>query len=236
MGSGHQSGVAKGAVAILAFCAVLGSWSLYRRYAESHAPLPGVSSVQGPCVLWFIGSSSMARWSTLERDMQPWRAQNRGIEAATYPEILRHFSNEREAAPQAIILYAGENDLAEGMPLRAVVGHLASFLDRRRALFGDVPVFLLSMKPSPKRKAIWGVQQQYNAAAQVLASRDSSIHYVDISGPLIRAAADADIYRPDRVHMNPKGYVVWADTVLTALDRDMSERVKRRCGVALPDS
>lgn len=223
------SALFKPAFAILIFCTIVGGWLSYGRYREAHAPLPDSAERQGACALWFIGSSSVRRWSTVGRDMQPWIAHNRGIDDASYPEIRARFANEHAQAPGAIILYAGENDLANGTPVRTVLRQLAMFVEERRAAEGNTPILLLSMKPSPKRAYILRDQLLFNAAARHLAMRDPSIHYLDVTTPLMETAKAKNLYQPDQVHMNARGYAIWADVVTKALASVMPVDIQRRC-------
>lgn len=224
-----HSALFKLAFAILIFCTIVGGWTFYSRYRDAHAPLPDSAGQQGACALWFIGSSSMRRWSTMERDMRPWIAHNRGINDASYPEIRAHFANERAPPPGALILYAGENDLANGTSVRTVVRQLAMFVAERRMAEGNTPILLLSMKPSPKRAYILKDQMLFNAAARHLATLDPSIHYIDVTTPLMDAAKTKDLYQPDRVHLNASGYAIWADNIRKALASVMPVDSQRRC-------
>lgn len=225
-----RSALLKPVVAVLIFCTVIGGWSFYNRYREAHAPLPDSAGRQGECALWFIGSSSMRRWSTVGQDMRPWTAHNRGIEGADYPEIRAHFANEHARPPGAIILYAGENDLASGTSVRTVLHELAMFAAERRAAEGNTPILLLSMKPSPKRARILKDQLLFNTAARHLAMGDTSLHYVDVTTPLITAAKSTNLYLPDQVHMNAAGYAIWARIVAKELAFILPKDVQRRCG------
>lgn len=225
----NRSALLKPLVAILVFCSLTGGWSFYDRYRQGHAPLPDSAGPQGECALWFIGSSSMRRWSTVGQDMLPWIAHNRGMEGANYSAIRAHFVNERAKAPGAIILYAGENDLANGIPVRAVVRELAMFAAETRAREGHIPLLLLSMKPSPKRARIFQDQLLFNRAARYLAKEDANLHYVDVTTPLVEAARSTNLYLPDRVHMNPAGYAIWARIISRELALILPKELQRRC-------
>lgn len=231
----ERSPAAKAALALAVFCLIVGSWTAYRHYRESSVTLPGKRANAGPCALWFVGSSSIHRWSSLDKDMAPWVALNHGIDNAAYADILPRFANSaKEAKPAAIILYAGENDIARELPVRATVRNLAQFLELRSEVMGDVPVLVLSMKPSPGRWSNFKAQQLFNAAAQRLTPRMREAYYVDITTPLLTNGRTGDNYRGDGVHMNPAGYRIWANAVrkrlheiLPAAKLQLCERARR---------
>ena len=191
--------------------------------------LPDDGGRQGACALWFIGSSSMHRWSGLRQDMSPWVAHNRGINGALYPEIIAGFRRAAEAAPSALILYAGENDIAAGVPIPSVIEGLADFLDLRSKRMAHVPVFLLSMKPSPGRWQFYPQQQQFNRAAAKLIARYPDVTMVDTTTPMLVEGKPGGFYREDGVHMNPAGYDIWARTVKAALARHAMSQPGTAC-------
>ncbi|WP_257555162.1 GDSL-type esterase/lipase family protein [Sphingobium sp. CFD-2] len=221
---------AKWGLAALIFCLIVGSWLAVGRYRAAHVTLPDDGPGPSACSLWFVGSSSMRRWTSLNRDMAPWKTHNRGIDDATFAEILPRFANAaQDSKPVAIILYAGENDIANGIEVRTVLRNLGRFLDLRNRMMGDVPVVILSMKPSPARRSIFKSQMLFNAAAQGLIERMPLTYYADITTPLLKDGKLGDNYRADGVHMNPAGYGIWAGVVRQRLNDVLPAETVRRC-------
>lgn len=224
------SPMAKMGVAALVFGMIVGGWLAVQHYRQSTATLPDDNPRQSACSLWFVGSSSMHRWTSLKQDMAPWAVHNRGINDATFAHILPRFANAADdRRPAAIILYAGENDIAHGVPVRTVIRELAYFLDLRNRMMGDVPVLVLSMKPSPGRRSSLQNQRLFNAAAQRLLPHVRQAYYADITTPLLKDGILGDNYRPDGVHMNPAGYSIWAKVVRRRLDEILPPETLRRC-------
>ena len=227
----NASPLAKLAVALAVFGLIVGSWMLVARYREANMVLPDAANRQGNCTLWFVGSSSVHRWTSLDRDMAPWIAHNRGINSATFADILPRFAHidPVDGHPRAIILYAGENDIAAGLPVRTVIRQLAAFLDLRSQKFGDLPVLILSMKPSPSRAASLPDQRLFNAAVQHLIPHMPASFYADITSPLLKNGQLGDNYQPDGVHMNTQGYRIWADVVRHRLAQILPADTLRAC-------
>lgn len=224
------SPLAKFGLATFIFCAIVGGWLAVQHYRQSTATLPDDNPRQSACSLWFVGSSSMHRWTSLSQDMAPWVTHNRGINNATFADVLPRFANAADdQRPVAIILYAGENDIANGVPVRTVIRELGHFLDQRSRMMGDVPVLVLSMKPSPTRWSSFRNQQLFNAAAQRLIPHARQAYYADITTPLLKDGRLGDNYRPDGVHMNPAGYHLWAEVVRRRLGEILPPGTLRRC-------
>lgn len=218
-------------VALAVFGLILGGWVLAKRYRDATVILPDDGDRQGDCALWFVGSSSIYRWTSLDRDMAPWIAHNRGINSATYADILPRFAHidAADGRPRAIILYVGENDIATGVPVRTVIRQLAAFLDLRRQKFGDLPVLILSMKPSPGRAVNLPDQRLFNAAAALLIPHMPATYYADVTSPLLENGKFGDNYQPDGVHMNAQGYRIWAGIVRHRLTQILPADTLRTC-------
>jgi lysophospholipase L1-like esterase len=218
-------------IALAVFCLIIGGWMMVTRYRDATETLPNNSDQNGQCTLWFVGSSSIHRWTSLKRDMTPWTAHNRGINSATYADILPRFAHidPAQGRPRAIILYAGENDIATGVPVRTVIHQLAAFLDLRRQKFGDLPVLILSMKPSPARAASLPDQRLFNAAVQQMIAHMPASFYADITSPLLKDGELGDNYQPDGVHMSAQGYRIWADVVRHRLKQILPADTVRTC-------
>lgn len=228
-----SSPVAKLAVALAVFGLIFGGWMLANRYSDTNAPLPDDRGRdESRCALWFVGSSSIHRWTSLQQDMAPWDTHNRGIDGATFAQILPRFAHVDgdDGTPRAIILYIGENDIAAGVAVRTVIHQLAAFLSLRSDRLGNVPVLLLSMKPSPTRSANLPDQRLFNAAARHLVAHMPAAHYADITTPLLKDGVLGDNYQPDGVHMNAKGYAIWARVVRHRLTQILPPDLVARCG------
>lgn len=230
----RMSPVAKICIALGLFIVADGGWKLWqwhRSDPDAAAPLPNVDGPQGPCVLWFVGSSSIFKWTTLERDMEPWIARNRGISGATIAYVNLRFSNEDVAhRPQAVIFYGGENDIAYGEAPSDALADLNGFLVLKSRKLGRVPVFIVSVKPSPERLEQLPKQTTFNAAARSLAGRRRDLTYIDIASKMLVDGKPGPFYVPDGIHMNAAGYRLWTEAVRKSLHDMLPRRVRRRCG------
>ena len=56
--------------------------------------------------------------------------------------------------PHAIVVYAGENDIAAGKSVSRVVADFDRFMDRKSQILRAVPVYFISLKPSKLRKRL----------------------------------------------------------------------------------
>lgn len=226
-----QSKLTKWLVAALTFVGIFVAAKFAGLLSPAPTRLPDEHAGSERCMLWFVGSSSVHRWSTLERDMAPWSAHNRGIEGATLAEIVPLFAKvaPAEGKPVAIILYAGENDIAFGQNYRGVIRDLARFAIVKAQRYPGVPLLVLSMKPSPGRAANFAQQQLYNRAAERLVPQLPDARYVDITKPLLKGGMPRSHYQADGIHMTSGGYAIWADVVRASLKQALPQSVLSAC-------
>jgi hypothetical protein len=220
----NHSPTGKAVAMALVVAAGVAGWTALQRYQpalEAKLPLPGVG-LSDPCAIWFIGSSTIQRWNNLPADMAPWKAVKRGVDGAKFAELTERFGQEPTSTPpRAIVLYAGENDLAEGATPAQVLAELQGFLAARTRMYGPVPVLVISLKPSPTRWANRPLQQLYNAEVRQLTQTAPRIAYVEIGPLLMDGAKPGNFYVADGIHLTPAGYRRWTPALNAALSREL---------------
>ncbi|HEX4712619.1 GDSL-type esterase/lipase family protein [Phenylobacterium sp.] len=167
-----------------------------------------------PCGFLFVGSSSIRFWRTLDADMAPLPALNRGFGGSTVADVDYYFDKVvAPYRPRAIVFYAGENDLDAGAAPGAVTADFARFLDLKTKALGETPVYFISLKPSKLRWAQRGAQAEVNAQIQAMAAQRHDLHYVDVVPAMLAGGIPKDIYVADGLHMTPDGYRLWTAVV-----------------------
>lgn len=189
----------------------------FRLWDRARPPAPGS--------IVFVGSSTIAHWTTLAADLAPLPVVRRGISgarlsqiAALLPDLIARYG------PRAVVIYAGENDLAGFLGSKAERPEAvrASFQTFCRAVHDRVPaapIYFLSIKPARARLAHAAA---FNAANELVAdacAADGRLHYVDATTPFLAAdgGARADLFERDGIHLNGEGYRVLAEVVRRAL-------------------
>jgi lysophospholipase L1-like esterase len=195
-------------VGVMVFSVSVGGWAAFQSYVKMHEPLPNGQGRQGRCVLWFVGSSSIYRWTTLADDMAPWITRNRGVAGAFLPELRQRFANENAPVlPDAIIFYGGDNDIANGETATAAI----------------------SIKPSPARWLKRPVQLAFDQTVRDTARHTRNLTFVDASAGLLVGGQPGPFFEKDRIHLSAAGYRVWAASVHDALVVSMPRGAVNRC-------
>lgn len=229
--------VGKLAFASAVFVAIVGGYLgvLDARAAarEAAATLPGAGPADGRCTLWFIGSSTIFRWSSLPHDMRPWRARNRGVNGAMISQIVLRLRNEPPGPPPAaIVFYAGENDIAGGASVADTIAAFRRFLAAKTRRYGPLPVIAISLKPSPTRWPDLQKQTAFNDAVRCLAARRDDLRFVDIRPAMLVDGRPGPFYVGDGIHMNSVGYARWTAILRPALTRLLPTGAAASCAAA----
>lgn len=180
-----------------------------------------------PGAVVFIGSSSIRMWRTLGTDFPGVRTLNHGFGGSHLEDSVHHFGRlVRPFAPAAVVLYAGENDVAGGMAPEKV---LADFREFRRLLREAAPgaaLVFVSLKPSPSRERHLAAMARTNALIAAECAHDPRAAFVDVATPMLDAGGQprVELFLSDRLHLNAAGYALWAARVRPVLEAALSGR------------
>lgn len=171
----------------------------------------------------FVGSSSFAFWTDVRQYFPEKPILNRGFGGSELSDVL-HYADRVILAyrPRQIVVYAGENDLAAGGKSPADVCRLFVhlFTKIRRAL-PNVPVAFVSIKPSPSR---WKLKPRMDEANRLIAgylARQRAARFVNVVPVMLDPATGRPkpaIFKADSLHMNDKGYRLWAEALRPVLE------------------
>ncbi|MGD9723764.1 MAG: serine hydrolase [Pirellulales bacterium] len=181
-----------------------------RKYeaADAQAPPPANSIV-------FVGSSTIDRWN-LAKSFPGLPVVNRGLDGARIVDAT--YICERlvhKYRPTTIVLYAGDNDLAEGeLTPAAVFANFQTFLSQVHALLPATRVVFISIKPSIERWALIEPIRQTNRLIKKHCEADPLVSYVDIEPAMLGADGKPrkELFT-DGLHLSAGGYQLWTSLV-----------------------
>lgn len=166
----------------------------------------------------FYGSSSVRLWATLEQDFADAQPLNLGFGGSTLAACAWHFEHlVPPAQPHALVLYAGDNDLAEGRQPEEVCLFFCALAHKIEQHLPDVPVTYLSIKPSPARWDIVEAIRRTNALIAAEIERRPQFQFIDATAAMLTpdGQPDRSLYGEDGLHLNPAGYTRWREQLLT---------------------
>ncbi len=184
---------------------------------------------RGDIGMLFIGDSITHGWESEGRDA--WKeyyddrgAVNLGIGGDRTQHVLWRLERcdlERLAKPGAgqpprlaILMIGTNNSNGDDNTAEEIADGIAAIVARLRADLPDTRVLLLAIFPRGEKP---GPQRDKNAKASELASKAADgvmVHYLDIGPKFL--GPDGTLSReimPDLLHLSPKGYRIWAESV-----------------------
>ena len=175
-----------------------------------------------PGAILFTGSSSIRLWGSLEEDMAPLRVLNRGFGGAHIDHVSHYFERiVLPYRPRAVILYAGDNDLAEGSDKTpaAVFADFRHFVGLVHSAFPQTPVYFIAIKPSLSRWDRWPVMRSVNQQIEAWVAQTPGVEYLDIATPMLGASGEPrdELFAFDGLHLSGEGYRVWTDVIRSRL-------------------
>ncbi|HWA85744.1 MAG TPA: SGNH/GDSL hydrolase family protein, partial [Opitutus sp.] len=166
-----------------------------------------------------IGSSSIVKWSSLARDFPFTSVINRGFGGSELADSV--FYADRIAIPyhpRAIVVYAGDNDIAAGKSPETVAADFVAFREKIHAALPGTPIFYLSIKFSNSRIKLKDAMARANALIAADCAAHPNCTFVDVNTPMLGTDGHprAELFQPDQLHMRPAGYAIWT-RILTPL-------------------
>lgn len=161
----------------------------------------------------FVGSSSIRFWApTLARDFPGVPVIDRGFGGSVIADTTYYADRiVIPYHPRVIVMYAGDNDIAEGDTPRQVLAGFQAFVARVRRSLPDVAIVYISIKPSLARWALWPRMREANHLIAAWSRKRGRVTFVDVSERMLDAGGKprASLFRKDGLHLAPAGYAVW---------------------------
>lgn len=161
----------------------------------------------------FIGSSSIRLWDDLESRFHDLPIVKRGVGGCELADFVQHYMDKIVFPYDAskIVVYAGENDIANGKSSQSVIERFEQLWNQIREQQGDVPIYFLAIKPSNSRIQLMPAMEEANKGIRAFLKNKKNGTYIDVASVVLNAAGQPDdaLFKEDRLHLNDKGYDLW---------------------------
>lgn len=165
----------------------------------------------------FIGSSSLRKWTDLEKTFADYHAINRGFGGSTLTDAIYYEHDLVDPyQPKQVVIYSGENDIAYGNVTAQMV------LNRFKTLFKLIrdkqpllPVAFISIKPSPSRAQFQPIMIEANQLIKNFLQKERKTVFIDVYKKMLNEQGQMrpELFGPDMLHMNAMGYQIWTDAI-----------------------
>ncbi|MCJ8166768.1 GDSL-type esterase/lipase family protein [Pontibacter sp. E15-1] len=165
----------------------------------------------------FVGSSSLRMWKDMQEMLPGYTVINRGFGGSNLLDLNRYLPDiVYPYQPKQIVIYSGENDIAsDTVQAPEVLARFKDVFQRIRQEMPGVPVVFISIKPSPSRWHYKPIIVEANQQIRKYLKSQPKTQYVDVYRPMLNAGKrpKPEIFIQDSLHMNNKGYEIWAKTL-----------------------
>jgi lysophospholipase L1-like esterase len=166
------------------------------------------------------GSSTIQRWSTIRTDLAPLDIIPRGFGGSTTDDLDYYL--ERVVLvyqPRAVVIYEGDNDIANGRPAQYVADRVAGILARISARLPAARVYVLSIKPSPGRWFQWTTQSAANQLLAAICAADARYTFINTAPAMLGSNGQPkpEYYVADGLHLSAAGYQAVTNVVRPVL-------------------
>ena len=163
----------------------------------------------------FAGSSSFTKWKDVAMYFPGYPIINRGFGGASLVDLI-YYADEAiiQYQPSQVFIYCGENDMAD-VDTVSPATVLLRFKTLHTILLKKLPrttkIIFVSLKPSIAR---WHLEPKFIQANQLIEgyiATQKNIQYLDVHTAMLDENKEVlkDIFIADKLHMNPKGYLIW---------------------------
>lgn len=183
-----------------------------------------MDSVQAPPsnAILFVGSSSFTRWTDVQSYFPGYTILNRGFGGSTLADVLRYEEDVIfKYNPKEIVIYCGENDIASSDTITAntVYNRFTTLFSEIRAVYPNVPVVFISLKPSPSR---WHLRDKAIATNDMIEKylrKQKNTEFINVWKPMLGpdGKPKQELFVEDNLHMNAKGYAIWQKLIQPTL-------------------
>lgn len=159
----------------------------------------------------FVGSSSIALWNTAE-SFPYLPVINRGFGGSCTADAL-YFVNELiiKYNPKLIIIYEGDNDIAEMIPPTSVHKDFVNLTNAIHTALPQSEIICLSAKLCNSRWHLREAMNELNRLNKTCSQTKNYITFVNVAAVLLKSdgTPNDNLFLPDKLHLNNKGYTKW---------------------------
>lgn len=178
--------------------------------------------------LLFLGSSSIRLWDSIQQDMHPYFAINRGYGGAGLMDFVV-YANELSAPHKAaaILLFVA-NDItgsSEDLAPEKVLFYFKLAVKEIRESHPAAPIVWIEVTPTPSR---WSVLPEISRSSNLIRTyceQHTDLYFIATSSHFLAKDGKPDpcLFLPDMLHLNRKGYKLWSEVIKQELSAQLPE-------------
>lgn len=170
----------------------------------------------------FIGSSNIRLWKNVAEAFPAHQVINRGFggsEMADAAEFAGRIAVPYH--PKVVVVYSGDNDLADHKTPEQVAADFQSFAQQIHAALPATVILSIGVKPSPSRARLLEQVRATDALLAAYCRTNANMVYLDDFTPMLSAEGKPrpELFIKDGLHLNEQGRAIWISLLGPVLDR-----------------
>lgn len=157
----------------------------------------------------FIGSSTFTMWRSLPEDLKPVPAVNRGFGGSQMMHAALYVNRViLPRKPKTIVVYEGPNDVTSGKTPEQVLVDAKNFVAQVHRFLPETKIYFVAIRPSISRAYLRATEIRANELLKEYAANDRRLAFIDVCPAMYdkQGLLLQDIFIPDKLHLNRKGY------------------------------
>jgi lysophospholipase L1-like esterase len=169
----------------------------------------------------FTGASNIRLWKNVGEAFPDHKVFNRGFGGAEMAD-LAEFAGRIVIPyrPKIVIIYAGDNDLAEHKTPEQILADFQTFAQEVHTALPETVIGCIAIKPSPSRARLVAQVKQTDALLESFCRANTNTIYIDDLTPMLNATGGPrpELFGKDGLHLNEQGRAVWIALLRPILD------------------
>ncbi|HEY0792318.1 MAG TPA: GDSL-type esterase/lipase family protein [Chthoniobacterales bacterium] len=164
----------------------------------------------------FYGSSSIRLWKNLSQDFPNYPVVNCGFGGSRLTDCVEYVTPlVLRLKPAAVVIYAGDNDLAQGRLPEQALGSFEQLFRALRTYSAQMPIAFISVKPAPARAQNLANILRFNRLVQDFLQRQPHTRFIDVCPTMLGPDRKPlpGLFASDQIHLSPAGYQIFQRNV-----------------------
>jgi hypothetical protein len=169
----------------------------------------------------FTGASNIRLWKNVGEAFPGHEIFNRGFGGAEMSDLVE-FAGRIVIPyhPKIVIIYAGDNDLADHKTPEQITAAFQAFAQKVHAALPDTVIGCIAVKPSPSRAKLIAQVKQTDTLLESFCRTTANTIYIDDLTPMLNPTGGPrpELFGKDGLHLNEQGRAIWISLIQPILD------------------
>lgn len=170
----------------------------------------------GKQLVVFTGSSSIRMWKDVQDYFPAYNIINNGFGGSHFSDLLYYYNQLiLKPKPEILFIYEGDNDIAGNKNPVKIKRQAKKLYKKIRQDLPATEIIFISPKPSIARENLKKEYEKLNKRLKKYCARKENLEFADVWFPMLDENGNVfqDLFIEDGLHMNKKGYDLWAKVI-----------------------